>query len=103
MPQELHKVGPRSDLHWDTVGLNAYARDCAAWPGAPDYDLMHQSQFSLFRDIGGHLFGSSSRDALQFAMNRIARPAPTIPTELDSQLILTLEAATERTRGHSSP
>jgi hypothetical protein len=48
MPQDFYKVGSEGNLYWDTVGLNAYARDCAAWPGAPGDDLMHQSQFTLF-------------------------------------------------------
>ena len=37
---------------------------------------MHRSQLNLFRDIGVLLFGPHSREALQFAMNRIALPEP---------------------------
>lgn len=103
MPLKFYKVGPERDPHWDTVGLNAYARDCAAWPGDPGDDLMHQSQFTLFRDIGGHLFGPHSREAVQFAMNRLARPAPVAPIELDPKLIFALEAAIERTREKQFP
>ena len=63
MPSHVYMVGPPHDLCWDNLGLSAYARDCTAWPGAPSDDLMHQSQFTLFRDIGGHLFGTHSREA----------------------------------------
>jgi len=103
MPSGFYKVGPEHDRCWDTIGLKAYARDCAAWPGLPSTDSMNQSQFGLFRDIGGYLFGPHSREALQFAMNRMARLTPVAPIELDPQLILTLEAAIERTRRNSSP
>jgi len=104
MPVEFYKVGPPHDRRWDSVGLSAFARDCAAWPGPALEDSINQSRFSLFREIGAHLFGPQSREALQFAMNRMAQPAtPVAPIELDPQLILTLEAAIERTRRNSSP
>lgn len=64
---------------------------------------MNQSQFTLFRDIGVHLFRYDSREALRFAMNRLALPEPTAPTPLDPQLIPKLEAAIERTKKNSSP
>jgi hypothetical protein len=63
---------------------------------------MHQSQFTLFRDIGRHLFGPHSREALWFAMNRLAQAAEVAPIELDPQLILTLEAAIDRSGKSSS-
>jgi hypothetical protein len=63
---------------------------------------MYQSQFSLFRDIGARMFGLRSREALQFAMNRMARPEAVAPVQIDLQLILELEAAIERTKKNSS-
>lgn len=90
MPSDFYKVGPEDDLRWDSLGLDAYARDCAAWPGTPSDDLMHQSQFTLFRDIGGHLFGLHSREALEFAMNRVALREPTALNAPEAQLTLNL-------------
>jgi hypothetical protein len=80
MPQDFYKVGPQCDLRWDRIGLDAYARDCAAWPGPPSDDLMYRSRFNVFRDIGNHLFANSA-DALRFAMDRIARPDTLPPVE----------------------
>jgi len=67
MPAEFYQVGSGSDLRWDEIGLRARARDWAAWPEFPSEDLMHRSMFTLFRDIGAHLF-RSREDALRFAM-----------------------------------
>lgn len=89
MPQEFYKVGPRDKMVWDDIGLKALARDWAAWPGTPSDDLMHRSQFNLFRDIGAHLYGRPS-DALRFAMNRIALAEPTL-LPVEAQLRLALE------------
>jgi hypothetical protein len=55
MPPEFYMVGPRERMVWDDIGLKALARDWAAWPGTPSDDLMHRSQFNLFRDLGAHL------------------------------------------------
>jgi hypothetical protein len=64
---------------------------------------MHRSQFNLFYDNGVHLFGPRSLEALQFAMNKIARPEPAPSAQLDPRLILNLEAAIARTKKNSSP
>jgi hypothetical protein len=76
---------------WDEIGLKAVARDWAAWPGTPSNDLMQRSQFNLFRDIGVHLYGRS-REALRFAMDRIAAPTEAKPIA-DPQLKLALQNA----------
>lgn len=103
MPVDCYKVGPKHDSRWDTLGSNAYARDCAAWPGLSGEDARSHSQFTLFRDIGRHLFGPHSREAVQFALNRIALPEPRASVPLDPQLILKLEAPIERTKGNINP
>ena len=103
MPLDFYMVGSEGARRWDDLGLKTLARDCAAWPGAPSEDLANQSRFSLFREIGGHLFGADSRQAIHWAMNRMARPEPAPLIELDPQLILTLKAAIERTKRDSSP
>lgn len=90
MPPEFYMVGPRGEMAWDDIGLRALARDWAAWPGTPSDDLMHRSQFNLFRDIGAHLYGRSS-DALRFAMDRIALTEPILSPPVDTQLSLGLE------------
>jgi hypothetical protein len=90
MPPEFYKVGPREKMVWDDIGLKALARDWAAWPGTPSDDLMHRSQFNLFRDIGAHLYGKSS-DALRFAMDRIALAEPKSSQPVDPHLRLVLE------------
>jgi hypothetical protein len=85
-------LGPREHMVWDDIGLKALARDWAAWPGTPSDDLMHRSQFNLFRDIGAHFYGRSS-DALRFAMSRIARPDPIKSARVDPQLKLMIGLA----------
>jgi hypothetical protein len=90
MPQESYMVGARKKMVWDDIGLRALARDWAAWPGPPSEDLMHRSQFNLFRDIGSYLYGRSS-DALRFAMDRIALAEPKLPAPVDPQLSLALK------------
>ena len=87
MPPEFYQVGTRGNLRWDDIGLRALARDWAAWPGTASDDLMHRSQFNLFRDIGAHLYNSSS-EALQFAIARIALPNPTPVQIIDPQILL---------------
>jgi hypothetical protein len=103
MPPDFYMVGSEDDRQWDSLGLRAFASDCAAWPGAPSDDLVNQSRFSLFREIGKHLFGSDSRQAIWFAMNRMGRPEPAPLIQLDPQLILHVESAITRTEKNSSP
>jgi hypothetical protein len=52
---------------------------------------VQRSQFNLFYDIGVRLFGSRSRQAFEFAMNRMAPSEPTLPRQIDPQLFLDLE------------
>ncbi len=73
MPAKFYQVGPSENLRWDEIGLKAVARDWAAWPGTPSDDVMHRSQFNLFRDIGAHLYADRA-EALRFALDRIAMP-----------------------------
>ena len=101
MPPDSYKVGPENDRQWDTLGSDAFARNWAAWPGPPSDDVMLHSQFNLLYDIGVHLFGRSP-EALQFAMNRMARREPAAPIALDPQLSLNLEAAILRSTKNSS-
>jgi hypothetical protein len=75
MPADFYKVGPADDRRWDQVGLSAIGRDWAAWETEPSEDLILRSQFNLLRDIGFFMF-RDSRQALDFAMNRIALPGP---------------------------
>ena len=103
MPEDFYKVGPQYDLQWDTLGSNVYARDCAAWPGVPSDDLMDRSQFNLFRAIGDRLFGPRSGEAIQFAMNRLARPEPEALAPVDAQLILNVTAGIDRRAKSCSP
>jgi hypothetical protein len=50
-----------------------------------------------------YLFGRDSREAFQFAMNRIAEAEPAALIPLDRQWILNLEAAIEKRKKNSSP
>jgi hypothetical protein len=74
MPEDFYKVGPRGNREFDALGLRALERDWAAWPGERSDDLIQRSQFNLFYDIGVRLFGRRSGQALQFAMQIMARP-----------------------------
>ena len=89
MPAEFYQVGSAEGLRWDEIGLRAYARDCAAWPGPPSDDLMLRSQFNLFRDIGIYLYRDSS-EALRFAMDKVAQPDMKPDRPVDPQQILAL-------------
>jgi hypothetical protein len=80
MPEDFYKVGPVENRQLDELGLRALEHDWAAWPGEPSDDLMKRSQFNLFYDIGIHLFRRSSRDALDYAMNFMARHEAGLPT-----------------------
>ena len=73
MPEDFYKVGPLDDRHFDDVGIRALERDWAAWPEEPSEDLMMRSQFNLFYDIGVHLFGRSSGQALRYAFYFVAK------------------------------
>jgi len=73
MPEDFYKVGPASDRRFDEIGLRALERDWAVWPGEPSDDVIHRSQFNLFHEIGIHLFGKDSGQALDYAMYFIAR------------------------------
>ena len=76
MPEDFYKVGPSDDRRFDDLGLRAFEHDWAAWNGEPSDDLMNRSEFNLFYDIGVHLFGRSSGQALNYAMYFVERRAP---------------------------
>ena len=57
----------------EELGLRAFEHDWAAWPGEPSEDLIMRSQFNLFYEIGIHLFGRNSGQALDYAMYFIER------------------------------
>jgi hypothetical protein len=80
MPEDFYKVGPLADRQLDAVGLRALERDWATWPGTPSPDVVRRSQFNLFYDIGAHLFGRNSRQALDYAMYFIERRDPVTVT-----------------------
>lgn len=73
MPDDFYKVGPSDDRHFDELGLRAFEHDWATWPGEPSEDLIMWSQFNLFYEIGIHLFGRNSGQALDYAMYFIER------------------------------
>ena len=68
MPEDFYKVGPAENRQLDELGLRALEHDWAAWPGEPSSDLMQRSQFNLFYEIGVHLFGRNSGEAMKYAM-----------------------------------
>ena len=57
----------------EELGLRAFEDDWATWPGEPSEDLIMWSQFNLFYEIGIHLFGRNSGQALDYAMYFIER------------------------------
>ena len=79
MPADFCKVGPPDDRRFDDLGLRALEHDWAVWPGEPSEGLMQRSQFNLFYDIGVHLFGRSSGQALNYAMYFAERRQPHSP------------------------
>jgi hypothetical protein len=90
MPEDFYKVGPPEDRRFDAVGLRAFEHDWSAWPGEPSPDVVMRSQMNLFYDIGAHLFGRNSRQALDYAMYFLERRVPvraTLKLE-DSQRLL---------------
>jgi hypothetical protein len=76
MPEDFYRVGPLANRQLDALGLRALARDWAAWPGEPSPDVVARSQFNLFYDIGAHVFGQYSRQALDYAMYFMERRVP---------------------------
>jgi hypothetical protein len=78
MPAEFYQVGPPGEQRFDELGGKEFARDWAAWPTAPDEDVMLRSQFNLFYRIGWFLF-RDRRQALDYALGKVAlvnrRPA----------------------------
>jgi hypothetical protein len=99
LPMELYKIGPSDALRWDDLGLNVCARDWANWPGKPTNDLLQQSHFNLFWEIGAHLYGTKGGRASEFAFSLMATPEPFPPKAEDPQLWL----AVDRTNKNSSP
>ncbi len=98
LPDEFYKVGPAGAERWDDLGLNACARDWAAWPGEPNEDVAQRSRFNLLADIGTHLYGKGQ--GTHFAANLMSqRPEPESRREPDPQLLLALQLQ----RRHSSP
>jgi hypothetical protein len=68
MAEDFYKVGLPGNRHFDELGLRALERDWAAWPGEPSDDVVKRSQFNLFYDMGVHLFGKNSVQAMDYAM-----------------------------------
>ena len=68
MPYDFYKVGPVANRQFDELGLRALEHDWAAWPGEPSSDIIERSQFNLFLDIGVHMFGRNSGQAMDYAM-----------------------------------
>jgi hypothetical protein len=68
MPEDFYEIGPSANRKFDDIGLRAFDRNWAAWPGEPSDDLMSRSQFNFFHDIGVHLFGRNSRQVLDYSM-----------------------------------
>jgi len=79
MPDNFYRVGSPANRQFDELGLRALERDWAAWPGEPSDDLMKRSQFNLFYDIGIHLFGGNSKQALDYAMYFMERREAVAP------------------------
>lgn len=75
----FYKVGPAGDRHFDDVGLSALEADWAAWSGEPSNDLIKRSQFSLFYEIGIHLFGRNSGQAREYALYFFEKGPPVTP------------------------
>jgi len=73
MPEDFYKVGPSNNRHFDELGLRAVERDWAAWSSEPSDDVMQRSQFNLLYDIGVHVFGRKSKQAVEYAMYFMAR------------------------------
>ncbi len=101
MPMDFYKIGLPQNRRFDDRGLRALERDLGTWPGELTDDLVKRSQFNLFYDVGVHLFGRRSRQALDFALSRMAEPDVKAPAAVDPQLILNLEAAVQRTQKKS--
>ena len=87
MPDDFYKVGPPGNRQFDDLGLRALQADWAAWPGEPCEDLIQRSQFNLFYEIGLRLFGSRSRQALDYATYFMERrpPVQAVRREADAQ------------------
>ena len=79
MPEDFYKMGPPNDRRFDEVGLRALQHDWAAWPGELSEDLRMRSQFNLFHEIGTHLFGRNSGQALDYAMYFMERRPQVVP------------------------
>jgi len=79
MPEDFYKVGSPGNRQFDEVGLRAFERDLAAWPGNPSDDLRERSQFNLFYDIGIHFFKGNRRQAMDYAMYFMERRERRVP------------------------
>lgn len=95
MPIEFYQVGAAENRRLDEIGMRALARDWATQPGAPSDDMMLRSQFNLFHDIGRYIY-KSRREAMQFAMSRVARPEPKPWSTIDPQLTWNIGGCSQR-------
>jgi hypothetical protein len=79
MPTDFYKIGPPHSRHFDDVGLRALEKDWAGWRGEPSGDTVARSRFNLFYQVGVHLFGKHSREAMDYAMYFMERRKRVVP------------------------
>lgn len=88
MPDDFYNVGPAESRYIDDIGLKAIVRDFQDQTEICNKDPITRSHFNLFSDVGSYLFRGSRRQALEFAIKRIARPETERTGPADQQLIL---------------
>jgi hypothetical protein len=76
MPPDFYQVGPANNRVWDTVGLRAWQTNWTGSVSEPSIDVIRRSQFDLFYEIGIECFGTSPRQATQFASELVEKANP---------------------------
>jgi hypothetical protein len=92
LPVEYYQVPKDGLMDFDDLGFKAYCEDLVKYQDCGEMDSMiTESRFRLFYSIAKLLFGGESKQALDWALGRIAQPPPKAIAPFDPQLVLDLK------------
>ena len=92
MPVEYYQVPKDGRMDFDDLGFKAYCDDLMKYQNCGEMEAMvTESHFRLFHSIGKRLYGGESKQALNWASDRIGYPPPKPIAPCDPQLVFDLK------------